>query len=258
MSFITGARASGDSQSSAGVVRGATPVDVFGGGSVLVPGMDVWTHTANLVWPTVATQLSMVSTSADDSASGPGARLVRVKGLLADFSEAFEDVATDGLTPVSTVNSYIRCNRTGVRDVGEYGGANVGLITISHGANPISLIQPLEGISIASHYTIPALLLGLAVSIEIQADKAVRIQLQIRPGADVVTEPYRGQSNGAIRPFVNATAPLIFDADEPMNPGTDIWLRVSTVAGPPVDVWSHMTMSIFEQQYSRNPAVIGL
>ncbi len=73
-----------------------------------------------------AAAFELVSDDANDSSTGIGARLVKVQGLASDFSLQEEDVVTDGTTPVSLVNNYIRINELVVKKVGTYSNTSTG------------------------------------------------------------------------------------------------------------------------------------
>lgn len=74
-----------------------------------------------------AETMSLVSTSADDTAAGTGARTVRVIGVDINFKMIEEIVILAGLTPVVTAKAFFMVNRMRVASAGS-GKKNVGAI----------------------------------------------------------------------------------------------------------------------------------
>ncbi len=120
--------------------------------------MDIWDGGADLVWPLTADNITLVSTSALDTALGDGAQTIQVIGLDINFDLLVEVIALAGTTPVTTVGEFIRLNQLVVVSVGLYNGGNQGLITATHDSvnSDQAFIQILKGISQKSHFTIPA------------------------------------------------------------------------------------------------------
>lgn len=92
---------------------------------------DVWGGGGLFPYQAAAVQLEVVSSSTDDAAAGTGARSVLVLGLSSTWAQISEIVVTNGTTPVTTVNSYLRINAFRVASVGAHAsGTNVGNITL--------------------------------------------------------------------------------------------------------------------------------
>lgn len=77
---------------------------------------------------TTAETVDLVSTDANDTGAGTGARTVRVIGLDGSWAYQFEDVSLNGTSTVTTTNAFMVVYRLEVRTVGS-GGTNAGLIT---------------------------------------------------------------------------------------------------------------------------------
>ena len=92
----------------------------------------IWAEGGLYVYPTSATQMTVSSSSANDTAAGTGARTINIEGLDADYNEVSEDIILNGQTPVTTVNSYLRINRGAVLTAGS-GGKNAGIIRAGTG-----------------------------------------------------------------------------------------------------------------------------
>jgi len=92
----------------------------------------IWAEGGLYVYPTSATQMTVSSSSANDTAAGTGARTINIEGLDADYNEVSEDIILNGQTPVTTVNSYLRINRAAVLAAGS-SGKNAGIIRAGTG-----------------------------------------------------------------------------------------------------------------------------
>jgi len=110
--------------------------------------------------PVVAVAMEVVSTDADDYASGTGARSVYIEGLDLDGVIASETLAldaADGTTPVATVGSYSRINCFSVVTAGSSAAAE-GTISLRHVSDtPVySAIPALFNEASQAHFTVPA------------------------------------------------------------------------------------------------------
>ena len=123
----------------------------------------IWPEGGQKVFQSAAAIQTLSSDSVNDTLLGTGARIITVKGLLSDYSEAEEDVEMDGLTEVSTVNSFLRINSLFIK-VGQSGslGVNDGIIYIGTGVVTSgkpdvvnNLIIANFGISQSAFYTVP-------------------------------------------------------------------------------------------------------
>ena len=97
---------------------------------------------------TTADTLDIVSSDANDTAAGAGGRLLLVQGIDENFLAVEEYVSMNGLTPVTTVNSYLGVNRVYVVQTGT-AQVNVGNITITDTAASVGIqAQIPEGASV--------------------------------------------------------------------------------------------------------------
>jgi len=69
---------------------------------------DVWDASSIYQYQDTAGVLSCVSTSAEDNPAGAGIGIIKILGLNGDWDMVEESVTLNGLTPVNTVNEYIR------------------------------------------------------------------------------------------------------------------------------------------------------
>jgi hypothetical protein len=137
-----------DLQVARGQVPYHTAVSIFGYQSAVGTGtpVTVWENTAEYVFPTVAAQLTIVSTSASDTS----ALSVLIQGLDSGYNPISETIALNGTTAVTSVNSYLRVNQVICSN-----GNNVGTITFKQGTNIVAQINATIGRSQNAWYTVP-------------------------------------------------------------------------------------------------------
>lgn len=142
-----------------GLVPGCTRVTALGHNPSIGSGAaaDVWEGGGNFPFLAAAATLEVLSTSASDTAAGTGARTVLVSGLDASYNTITETVALNGVTPVATVNQYLRVNIFTVTTVGS-GEANAGDITlrVSGGGSTQAIARAGFGFGRSAVYTVPA------------------------------------------------------------------------------------------------------
>ena len=89
---------------------------------------DIWTQGGTWGAPTAARTHDIVSTDANDTAAGTGARTVQVTGLSAAGVSQSEAIAMNGVANVPTVSTYLFITSLTVLTAGS-GGQNAGVIT---------------------------------------------------------------------------------------------------------------------------------
>ena len=90
---------------------------------------DLWGGTGLIPIPSTPESLEIVSSSADDTAAGIGARTVLLTTLDGDFNEITQTVIMNGITPVALTGTHLRLNQGIVATVGS-NLLNVGTLTI--------------------------------------------------------------------------------------------------------------------------------
>lgn len=105
-----------------------------------------WELASNYVFPPTASQMTLVSTSTDDTAV-----TVLILGLDANYQQISEVQTLTGTTPITTDNTYFRIN-----DMICTVGNAVGTITLKVGAATYSQINPGNGRDQKAVYTVPA------------------------------------------------------------------------------------------------------
>jgi len=91
---------------------------------------DIISQGGTYQWLLSADTLNISSTSADDSAAGIGAQKITVIGLAPDFSEQTKEYILNGITVVTTADTWLRINNVIVSSVGA-NEFNVGEISIN-------------------------------------------------------------------------------------------------------------------------------
>ncbi len=220
----------------AGRVPGRSIVHIFGRNPNISPGdgfEPVWSGGGAYTGfnATAAELVSIVSDSAADAAAGTGARTIVFEGLDAGYNPISEIVTLDGLTPVDTVNEYLRWSITFVLSAGS-NGFNVGNISGTQKLTPANKffhIVPESNRALAAVVTVPFGKLYYAnarfTTIAKKGNASSEVQILARVPGTVfqVFEWYAISSTGSS--FVNLTfeAPLI-----PVPAGTDLYISMDT------------------------------
>ncbi len=106
---------------------------------------------------TAAVAVQVLSSSANDTAAGTGARNVQVDGIAADGTELSQTVALNGITPVSVPTVLLHVQRVMCTSFGS-GATNAGDITVRtvSGSTALVVAPADHGVSQNSVYMVPA------------------------------------------------------------------------------------------------------
>jgi len=149
---VQGAYEPFDLQVARNQIMGHQTINVFGyQAAISTTAIPVWENTAAYVYPTSASTLTLVSTSASDNTSAS----VLIGGLDANFNPISEILFLNGVTGVTTVNSYLRINSMVLVSPGSSQNTNVGVITLKQTSNTLSQINAGIGKSQSTIYTVP-------------------------------------------------------------------------------------------------------
>jgi hypothetical protein len=108
---------------------------------------DVWPAGAGYVFPTAGIQMKLVSTSANDTAAGTGARTVEIHYLKSSWEESVETITLNGTTAVNTSSSDIfRINAIYILTAGTAASA-VGTLNLTNTAGTVTYAQVEAGLS---------------------------------------------------------------------------------------------------------------
>lgn len=141
------------------VVPGCTRAVLLGHNPNIGAGAaaDVWEGGGNYPFLAAAATLEVLSSSASDTAAGTGARTVLVSGLNSAYATISEVVTLNGVTPVSTVNQYLRVNVFTTTSAGS-GEVNAGDITlrVAGGGTTQCIARAGYGFGRSAVFTVPA------------------------------------------------------------------------------------------------------
>ena len=134
-------------------IYGHQQVNIFGYqsavGNTKIP---VWENATTYTYITTASTLTLVSSSASDDTSAK----VLISGLDSSFNPISETLALNGVTGVTTVNSYYRVNNLVLTSAGTSQTTNVGTITLKQSSNIVAQINIGISKSQSTIYTVPA------------------------------------------------------------------------------------------------------
>jgi len=156
-----------------------------GDGEVLV-----WDVGTTYSYQSAAQTLEVLSSSVNDTAAGSGARTLRLMGVDADWNLQDEYVTLDGVTPVSTVNQYLRVYRSYVLTAGA-GGINEGDVTwrVESGGDIQARLPAGDGTTFLSLMPIPRGYEGYLYDVRVTTDAApnseITTRLRLRPDGGV-------------------------------------------------------------------------
>ena len=150
-------------QVSRGQIQGHRNVTVFGfNPDVDTSQVSVWPLPSLITFPAAALQMTVSSTSANDTAAGTGARTVVVQGLDAKYNEVTETVTLNGQTPVTMSASLLRVNYAYVATAGSGDSAagdiyiGTGTVTAGVPATTYDIIKFDYNVTTTGSYTVPA------------------------------------------------------------------------------------------------------
>ncbi len=115
----------------------------------------VWEIGSTYAFPTAASTATIVSSSANDTANGTGARLVFLEGLDSNWNEVSEVLTLNGTSNVTGTVSFFRVNNARVVFSGS-GQTNAGNITVTVNAKTVRYIAATESLDHTAVYSVPA------------------------------------------------------------------------------------------------------
>ena len=189
---------------SALATRGLTEYSIthkFGRNSTIGTSFEAISLTGDYQMPSTAQALEIVSSDANDTSAGSGARSVTVEGLDASFSEISQDVILNGTTAVALTTDMARINRAFVKESGTYAsvtaGSHAGDITVqeSGGGTGWALLSAADyprGQSELGAYSVPVGKSAMVriVTVSVDNNKAANVMLLKREGSNVASAPY--------------------------------------------------------------------
>jgi hypothetical protein len=201
--------------------------------------------------PQIATNMEIVSDSANDTSAGTGARTAILTYLDANYTQKTVVLTLNGLTPVAIADPIMRINGLVVVSSGTFGGNNVGNLSVRAAGGlgaTYSYMLAGHGIARSSMFTTPAKLqtdvLSLLISIN-QTDTSARAAV-----FSLCIQNQAGRLLKGLELACTSSAPYRHEAvNVPLNvlaEKTDIWVRCEAVSVSNTNV----TAAIFG--YTRN------
>lgn len=146
-----------------GQIQGHRNVTVFGfNPDVDTTQVSVWPLPSLITFPSSAIQMTVSSSSADDTSAGTGARTIVVQGLDQNYNEVTETVIMNGQTAVTMTASLLRVNYAYVATAGSANSAagdiyiGTGLVTAGVPATVYDIIKLDYNNTTTGSYTVPA------------------------------------------------------------------------------------------------------
>ena len=146
-----------------GQIQGHRSVTVFGfNPDVDTAQVSVWPLPSLITFPAAALQMTVSSTSANDTSAGTGARTIVVQGLDANYNEVSETVTLNGQTAVTMTASLLRVNYAYVLTAGSSNSAEgdiyigTGTVTTGVPATAYDIIKYDYNTTITGSFTVPA------------------------------------------------------------------------------------------------------
>jgi hypothetical protein len=150
-------------QVSRGQIQGHRNVTVFGfNPDVDSTQVSVWPLPSLISFPASALQMTVSSSSANDTSAGTGARTIVVQGLDANYNEVSETVTMNGQTAVTMTNALLRVNYVYVATAGSGNSAagdiyvGTGTVTAGVPATVYDVIKFDYNNTTTGSYTVPA------------------------------------------------------------------------------------------------------
>lgn len=185
--------------------------------------------------------LELISTDANDTAGGTGARAVTIIGLDANYANYTETFAMNGTTAVEiAAGTFKRIFRMYSNSLGSYAiggntGKNKGTINLRMKAttNIVGQMPAETGVTLMCNYTVPANSTAFitTIGLYVEDSKIVDVSMYQRQGCDIITAPTATcglvLSLDAIQTerTVKMTGAIAFPEK------TDIWLEAITSTG---------------------------
>jgi len=196
---------------------------------------DLWNVGGTYVFPPAATQMSVVSTSANDTLVGTGVRSIIILYLDHNYIQQFTTLNLNGTTPVlTTPTDIIRILKVFATAVGS-GGSAAGNITITNGGNTYARIDSTYTASRQAIGTVPANCTGFLTDVVfsgcsttvgefIEMDLRISaLDTMLLPGVFITVATF-GVSNGGIQQ-------LCLDPPVFVPPMTDIKITCARTTG---------------------------
>jgi hypothetical protein len=221
-----------------GRVAGHSRGSAYGHTPTPAANTDVWEGAGLYPFLSAASILEVLSSSANDTAAGTGARTFTINGLDGNFNPVSEVVTLNGVTPVQTVKSYLRVNSFAIASAGS-GNVNAGDVTlrVTGAGSTQAIARALYGFSKSAIYTVPTgftLLINdlfFAVAGNGSATNVVFSFTRIGPtGLITTTNEYNANPSAPVQRLPDMGGPIVQQ--------TSLTTRITSVGGSPTGAYA--------------------
>lgn len=171
-SSLTGGNAINEVSINLGLEFGYTLLDEHGKNEAVgTTYEEIWENGGVMTLLSSASTMIVTTSGNDNGVSSTGARTVIIEGLNGTYYKIEETITTNAASPVTTSEEFLRVFRIYVDDVGSLNWNENSIdITATDGGSNQGHIQPNEGESEKTQYTIPAFHTGYLLSGYINTD----------------------------------------------------------------------------------------
>lgn len=172
-----------------GLIDGHTFVHKFGQNEDLDAGVaeDIWANGGDYPFDILDAGISIeiLSSDANDTSAGTGARQVTIEGLDASYAAQTETVSMNGLTAVAVTGTWTRIQRAYIAtDQAGSGEVNAGNLTIRNAggsSETVGYIAAGKGQTLLGFYTVAAAMTGYMsqFTVGITGSNSARVDLEI-------------------------------------------------------------------------------
>lgn len=221
--------------SSAGFLQGVSSAFRFGVNSdVGTTTEDIWDVGGTEVYLSSAETMDIVSDSASDTDGGTGSNTLSISGLDDDYNEIAEIITLNGLTTVTTVNSYLRVNSM-FADISGTNETNVGNISCkaTTAGTDHALMTPDTGRALKTQFTLAEGVYGFFTNWTVSGlsgDQAL-FSFEVRPFG-------KSWILGHLIQSFQASQTIGLNPYPRISPKTDIRVRAKSLQGMNLDLTS--------------------
>ncbi len=206
-------------------------INKFGHNAAVAATLEtIWGGSTLYSYMSVADQLEILSSNDEDGGAGTdtGALTMEIFGLDTNYIEISEMVTLNGLSVVTSVNSYLRVYRAIIRTAGSTGW-NIGGITIRDQdiGTTRAFIESFDNQTLMALYTIPAGRTGFVTAwyAGTVSNKATEVVLAVRPFGEVF------QSKRHLHLIQNLMPEQRFTFPEEVGEKSDVEIRAQAIGG---------------------------
>lgn len=210
----------------------------FGSNSAVgVTAETVWEGGGVYQFPTAANNVSIVSTSPDDTFAGVGARTLEIYGLDSQWNLQREVISMAGISPVLSAKTWLRVLRVSVVLGGTPGVAcsNVGTISVMHTGVLVARVSPTHGQSQAAIISTPATHRLLLSAVSIGTGKGKDIEAMVWTRDSMASDNASWRLRAAVNLYEGSFTQM-FAPPLDLGPGTDVRICARNLAAGDVSV----------------------